>query len=157
MGPGSLSAYHLALLSHQVGLTGLSQGSSSAQSKGLTLHQHTHNTDTNTTQVGQVKLCIRSGPVPPFSCAHRLLHEVLLRHAELCHDCRSLVPEAGDALGARALSSARSLCHPLSCSDRVPAEFGGPTVWPLTGRWGEVHPRPLEVRCQGLHRPSQVI
>ena len=66
LGPGSLSAYHLALLSHRVGLTGLSQGSSNAQSKGLTLHQHTHNTDTNTTQVGQVKLCIRSGPVPPF-------------------------------------------------------------------------------------------
>ena len=51
-------------LSDQVGQTGLSQGSSSAQSKGLTLHQHTHNTDTNTTQVGQVKLCIRSGLAP---------------------------------------------------------------------------------------------
>ena len=56
-------------------------------------HTHTHNTDTNTTQVGQVKLCIRSGPAPSlFSCAQRLLHELLLSHAELCHDGWSFVP-----------------------------------------------------------------
>ena len=51
--------------SGQVGPTGLSQGSSNAQSKGLTqhkthIHTHTHNTNTNTNtntkEVGQVKL-----------------------------------------------------------------------------------------------------
>ena len=112
---------------HDTSPTGLSQGSSNAQSKGHTHTKHTRPKRWSNRPPNPHYKSLGQLPFPP----HRTNRLRVVHQAELCHD---LLCGAGPGLidtpGARSLASVCCVPKAQSLSDGVLPELGGPAVWP---------------------------